>query len=237
MTREEAMDILLLYRPGSGDDHDADVKAALQLTEGDPRLKQWFEEHCAFQKAVRSKLRSLPVPADLKQSILASQKIIEPVAWWRSPVALAAAAMIVLLLALAPLLKPRSSENRFSDFASKMSGTVQREYRMDVESSDLRAVRNYMASRGSPADFEVPQELQNIELAGGGFLRWRNQPVSMVCFRKADQEMVYLFVLNSAAVVDPPPETPVRADQRGLPTKAWKRGDRIYLLANLPESQ
>lgn len=234
MTREEAMEVLLLYRPGSRDSNEPDVREALRLAESDAALKKWFEGHCAFQMSVRSKLRSVPVPTDLKQAILSSQKIVEAPAWWRSPLVLAAAAMIVLLLALAPLLKTRSPANHFDDFAARMSSTVQREYRMDVESSDLNDVRDYMASRGAPADFEVPPELQQISLAGGGFLRWRNQPVSMVCFRKSDQEMVYLFVLNSNAVVDPPPENPVRADQRGLPTKAWTRGDRVYLLANPP---
>jgi len=83
-----------------------------------------------------------------------------------------------------------------------MVATVLREYRMDVETPHLHEVRRYMESRGAPGDFELTPGLQRLEVAGGGFLRWRNNPVSMVCFRRPDKEMVYLFVLERERVKD-----------------------------------
>lgn len=139
--------------------------------------------------------------------------------------------MVVLLLAIAPLWNQREAPNRFADFAARMTGMVQREYRLDVESSDMQAVRGYMQQRGSPGDFKVPPELEQVALAGGGFVRWRNQPVSMVCFRRPDQRMVYLFVMNRSAVLDPPPYAPITSTDRGLVTTSWTEGDRVYLLA------
>ena len=66
MTREEAKDILRLYRPGDSDSADGQVTEALDQMKQDPELRQWFERSCAFHEAMREKLRHIPVPADLK---------------------------------------------------------------------------------------------------------------------------------------------------------------------------
>jgi len=228
---EQAKEVLLRYRPGSSDEKDPEVADALCVTKADSDLSRWFREHNAFQRNLQASLRSITPPASLKQAILAQQKVIQPRPWWRSPILMAAAAMVVLLLAIAPLWNQREAPNRFADFAARMTGMVQREYRLDVESSDMQAVRGYMQQRGSPGDFKVPPELEQVALAGGGFVRWRNQPVSMVCFRRPDQRMVYLFVMNRSAVLDPPPYAPITSTDRGLVTTSWTEGDRVYLLA------
>ena len=86
MNRPEARQILLLYRPGTSDSHDPEMAEALELARRDPELSRWFEAHCAFQTALRQKLRQIEVPLDLKARILAQPKIVPLPVWRRSQV-------------------------------------------------------------------------------------------------------------------------------------------------------
>ena len=70
MNRSEAREILLLYRPGTADLFDPPMVEALELARQDPELGRWFEQHCAFQKAMRAKFQQIEVPAHLKTSLL-----------------------------------------------------------------------------------------------------------------------------------------------------------------------
>lgn len=242
MTAQEAKRILLACRPGGIDDGDPEVAQALAVARADPEVQRWFEEHCAFQATLRSRLRSAPVPAHLKEALLARQKVVSlPLLaqvetrgrhWWQSVPSMAAAAAVVLtVLGLwASGFLSRRPSPAYAEYQGRMVATVLREYRMDVETPDLHEVRRYMESRGAPGDFELTPGLQRLEVAGGGFLRWRNNPVSMVCFRRPDKEMVYLFVLERERVKDPPPSQPQIAQTHDLQTAAWTSGDKTYLL-------
>ena len=53
----------MCYRPGTTDETDAEFAEALEQTRRDPELGWWFDQHCAFQTAIRDRFRRLPVPA------------------------------------------------------------------------------------------------------------------------------------------------------------------------------
>ena len=59
MTLGEAKEILLLYRPGTADAEDTQVVEAVELARQNPEMARWFEQHCAFQNAMRAKLRQI----------------------------------------------------------------------------------------------------------------------------------------------------------------------------------
>ena len=42
MNRQEAQEILLLYRPGRADEDNPELAAALDLVKHDPELAKWF---------------------------------------------------------------------------------------------------------------------------------------------------------------------------------------------------
>jgi hypothetical protein len=70
MNCSEAKEVLLLYRPGTADAADPQIAEALELAGRDPELRRWFDQHRAFQKAVRAKFQQIEVPAHLKTSLL-----------------------------------------------------------------------------------------------------------------------------------------------------------------------
>jgi len=231
MDKQEARQILLLYRPGPTDAADSRMAEALELARQDEELRGWFEEHCAFQAVVRKKFRQIEAPGSLKDRLLAQQKIVHAPVWWRSPAWLAAAAAIVLFLGLAGLwLKPRTPDS-FADYQARIVRGALREYQMDVVTNDLRQVRRFLASKSAPANYVLPKGLEKLELTGGGLLRWRSQPVSMTCFNRGDDQMLFLFVMDRAAVKDPPPTIPQLTRVNKMQVASWTRGDKTYLLA------
>jgi hypothetical protein len=213
---------------------------ALELARQDPELGRWFEQHRAFQKAMRAKFRQIEVPAHLKTSLLiqgeAQTWSPPPRAWWRSPVWLTTAVAVLLLLGLASAwLKPHRPD-RFANYQSRMVSEAQRQYRMDLVTNDMQQVRQFMASRGAPADYDLTRGLGSLQLTGGGRLTWRSNPVAMVCFDRGDKQMLFLFVMKRSAVKDPPSETPQLAKVRQMFTASWTHGDNTYVLAGPEEA-
>src|SRR5262249_329154 len=98
MTRDEARQLLEAARANGRDDTDPSVAEALRVPAQDPELAVQLKRQRAFDASMASGLSSLPVPADLRESILAGPKIVKPHFWqdWRT--AAAAAAAIALLI-------------------------------------------------------------------------------------------------------------------------------------------
>lgn len=241
MTPAQAKEILLLYRPGTADASDPEIAHALELARSDAELGGWFEQHRSFQQAMRDKLRQVEVPAHLKASLLirgpAQAPIIPLPPIWRRPLPLAIAAVVLLLLGLSALWLQPPRTDRFANFQSRMVGTALREYRMDLVTNDMRQVRQFLAHRGAPADYQVTPGLEKLRLTGTGVLRWRSNPVSMVCFNRGDDQMLFLFVMDRSALKDPPTAKAHLAKVADLATASWSQGDKIYLLAGPAEAE
>jgi hypothetical protein len=75
VTNEQAREILILFRSGPEDAADAELAEALAVTEQDLEMAHWFEEHCAWQLAVRANFRQIPVPEGLKERILSERNV------------------------------------------------------------------------------------------------------------------------------------------------------------------
>jgi hypothetical protein len=239
LNRDQAKQVLLLYRPGTADAEDPEVVAAMATARQDAELGAWFSEHVRFQQAMRAKVRAIEVPSHLKLEMLAgSKKIIRP-PWWTRPATFwvsAAAAACVLLAALTMLPMRSVGSKQFAAFKDRMVSEVQRQYAMDWETSDMAQLRQSIASRGGRADYDVPKGLANLKLTGGGVLRWQSNPVSMVCFDRGGGKMLFLFVMKKEAVKDPPSAaTPQVGLIHDYLTASWTRGDNTYVLAGSPE--
>lgn len=236
MNRLEAKRLLLLHRPGIDEAGEPEIAGALALAQRDPELRRWWEQHCAVQERLRAKFRSIPVPTDLAATILAQHKLVRPAVWQRPAVWLAAAAALIVLLGLAMLWLQPEPPDRFADFRSRMVRTALRQYSMDIISPDMQQVRQFLAGCGAPADYVVPAGLDRLSLTGGGALKWRNQPVAMVCFDRGDNQMLFLFVLDRAAIKDAPTSQPHVTRVNKLITVSWSAGSHAYVLAGPEEA-
>ncbi|MFO1497664.1 MAG: hypothetical protein U1G07_04600 [Verrucomicrobiota bacterium] len=140
MTSDEAKRILLAVRPGSVDEEDPEVRQAMRLVRSQPELQSWFQNHAAFQSALRAELRQIQPPADLRHRILAQRPIAVSV--WRRPELWLAAACIALAFVILSLRAGSSSDERtLAVYRSRMVGFALRLYRMDIETNDQAQVR------------------------------------------------------------------------------------------------
>ena len=106
---------------------------------------------------------------------------------------------------------------------------------MDIVTNDMRAVRRFLEERGAPSEYELTEGLEKLTLTGAGLLEWRSNPVAMVCFDRGDNQMLFLFVMNKAAVKDSPPAAPQVEQVNKLLTVSWTRDDYTYVLAGPEE--
>lgn len=241
MTTQEAKQVLLTYRPWADDAQDPEVAEALALCQRDAELKAWFENHCIAQAALRDKFRAIPVPDGLQQQILSEYKSHTMVAWWRRPAVMATFAVAVLLMAITSLWFniPRTPEHdtSFAAYRNRMV-KVTRSYGMDLETNDVAQIRAYLAQHQSPADYVLPQRLEQTPTVGCGTLTWQGKPVSMVCFRTAKpltpgaKSDLFLFVIEQEDLLNTPPtESPVFANVSTMATVTWKADGKVFLLA------
>jgi uncharacterized membrane protein YbaN (DUF454 family) len=234
MDSAQAKDILLRYRPGTADDTTPEFAEALRQAQRDPELARWFTQHQAWQISIRDRFKHLPVPANLKEDILAGYRPAVILAWWRRPAiqTLAAAAAIALMIGAAFFwFQPRDDQS-FVAFKNRVVRSAQRGYAMDVTTTNLNEIRQFLAAHQAIADYVLPAPLEKLPGDGGGVLRWHNKIVSMVCFDLGNHNDLYLFVAARSDLPGAPSESDPQFDKIGRLTAAsWSAGPRTYVLA------
>ena len=237
MNRQQARDILALYRPGTADAQDPAFAEALQLCERDAELKRWFDEHCALYAALRAKFRQVPVPEGLQQQVLAERKVHTAPGWRRPSVLIAAGAAVAALAALLLLWPPSRGEPGFAVYRDRMTVISLCDYAMDLATNDPAQVRAYLAQNGAPADYVVPEALQKATLIGCAVQSWQNANVSMICFRSGktlppgQTTDLWFLVIDQAKVrAGPTQVVPLVTPVNRATTASWSEGGRTYLL-------
>jgi len=235
-----AKEILLRYRPGTTDAGDPEVAEALEQARRDPELGHWFTQHQAFHNTIRNRFKQLPVPAGLKEAILAGYRPPVIPVWWQQPAfqALAAAAAIALLIGVGLFWFQPREDRSFAAFQSRVVRNAQRGYVMEITTTDLAQIRRYLATQGAHADYVLPAPLEKLPGDGGAVLRWNNKTVSMVCFDLGNHNDLYLFVASRADLPDAPSTSQPQFTKIGKLTAAsWSTGDRTYVLAGPGDEQ
>jgi hypothetical protein len=244
----EAKFILARYRPGTADPLDPEMEEALKVAARDLQLGKWLEDQIALHAAARQGFRQLPVPEGLRGRILAlavaksepgDEQEDAATGWMamvdsilRNWIRLAVAAAVLILLGLSGMWWPESTEGtQLADFRGRMVRTALREYVMDIHTTDMEEVRRHLQARNAPADYRLPSGFESLSVAGGGLLRWRNEPVSMVCFDQGGGELLFLFIIDRASVRNEPGSHPEFEQVNRLMTASWSVDDRVYLLA------
>ena len=236
MNRQQAIEILTLYRPGTAKD-DPEFAEALAFLKHDPDLARWFESHRAVQDALRTRFQQIEVPEGLKEQILSERKAQTTLGPRRKALLLGAAvAGIFLILGILILNRPPAEDKSFSGFRTRMVGIVLRSYpKMDLETNDLGQIQKYLAQQGR-GDYVLPAALNKTAGTGCKLLTWQGQPVSMVCFNSGQNARpkapdLFLFIMDQSAVSDAPAaNAPQLAQISKLATVSWSQAGKLYLL-------
>jgi hypothetical protein len=233
MTREQAEEILLLYRPSRGSSEtDPEMAEALRMAASDPELSRWLEQHREFQAHIEKQISTIEPPADLKSRILAGAKVADrKETFLRRHHVWAIAAAIVILFALSDWWLSGTRDVRsFVNFRSRMTQFALRSYQMDIVTNSGPVVRQFLASEGAPSDFLLTPGLEKLPVKGGGRLSWQNQPVAMMCFSLTNNQTAFMFVTDRNGIGKEPAGIEVTLGKK-LSSVAWTKNGRVYLLA------
>lgn len=238
MTSEQAKEILRGYRPGVDDAADPETREALAELQRDPSLNAWFIEHRALQSAIAGKFKRIAPPSNLKARILSEVPAPGKIIRWNHPVLWAAAATILLSFLFFALEAPRAGKNDFASFRDRMVQKTLRDYRMDMVTNDLPAIRQYLAAKNAHADFTLPSGLSKLPGQGCAVLKWHDQTVSLICLEPAPNQTLYLYIIDRTALSDAPQNsTPDFEQVKKLATATWTDQKKEYLLAALGDRQ
>ena len=206
-----------------------DEERAAKAAGNDPALSKFHQQQQEFNARVHDELVAIPVPKDLRDQILARQKVLRvPTSTWSAKPLLALAAALVLLgVGLFYWNRPQEDLS-VAGFRSRMVKFVLKEYSMDRLTNDMTDLKNFLSSKGRPTQFVLPPELAKVPLKGGASLSWQGKPVSMVCFDWKGKETLYMFVLNEALANAAAPQIkPVK----NLSSATWSADGKTFILA------
>jgi hypothetical protein len=230
MNEHEARLILQAYRPGAGPE-DPEVLAALQEAARNPELARWFAEEQAFDRAIAAHLEAIPAPFGLRTRILAGA--VSPVESrpWSWFVKLAAVVALLFLFVQVAGLFRASAPAGIQDYAREMVSFVRIPPALEMESSDLSAIKNWLAKKNA-APTDIPPRLAALQPVGCRVLSFRDQEVTLICFRREGNRLAHLFVVNRAALPKMKPgEKPVFAEAGEWTTASWMENNRVYMIA------
>lgn len=239
MSRQEAQEVLLLYRPASVDANDAQMQEALELAKHDPELAAWFEQHCQAQQKLAALFKEIQAPEGLKEQILSERKAHLSKSKRRTAVAVFSVCIILVACALTMpryFLASRVPDT-FDKLRERMAGQVQRQYpTMDLVTNSLPQVKQYLAEHQGHGDAVLPPALASASTIGCAILHWHGRTVSMICFNSgkiapSTAPDLFLFVIRRSEIKASPENTvPNLKEVKGLITATWTAGDKIYLL-------
>jgi hypothetical protein len=259
MNAAEAKRLLEVRRPGGADDLDPRLREALQIAEQDPELSAWLEEQHGFDLRLARSLKTIAAPAELKAQLLASrdqphrEAVRPPVpapvparalrsgsfltsfpSSWRDWRAGAAAAAIVLALTVGGAFAAHRKPVRFADLRKELVNEAWvGESHLEFKSTDLDAIRRWLAAHGLPDQVALPAGLREMHLHGCQVMNADGHRIPMLCLGDGSRHL-HLFIVPSAQLVGLPPQgTPDFEKYGSWKTAAWRQGDRTYILSGM----
>lgn len=233
MDEQQARLILRAYRPGAQDQSDPHFAEALQETARNPRLAGWFAEEQAFDQAMAAHLAAVPAPFGLKTRILAQARAPAPSSASRWTVGLATLAALLFLLAQVVSLwrNTTPASAALPDYAREMVSFIQLDPPLEMKSSDLGAIKNWLA-RKETFSVEIPPDLAALQPVGCRILSFRGHDVTLICFHREGNQLAHLFVVDRAALPKlKPGGGPVFSAEGEWTTASWAGKDHAYMIA------
>ena len=231
MNEQEARLILQAYRPGADPD-DPEVAAALQEVARNPELARWFAEEQAFDRAIAAHLGNVSAPFGLKTRILAQAAPPAASRQWSWAVRLAGVAAILFLLTqIISLFRPAPPETPVSNYAQEMVSFIRLGGALDMESQDLGQIKEWLSKKEASPGF-VPPRLAALQPRGCRLLSVHGQTVTLISFKRDNDRLAHLFVVDRAALPQMKSGAPpVFAGVGDWMTASWVENDRVYMIA------
>lgn len=238
MDNREAKFILKAYRPEGRDAANPDFREALEQAERDPELGVWLQQERAFDDAFAAKLKEVPVPPNLKEEILAGQKIIPmPSIWQRPPalVAMAAAAVFAIGLLLFTMLAPDMGAQQLAwkDFQKAAINKYEDPmFRLKKMTDNTEEVRAWLAQEQAPRGFVLPEGMRQKPPVGCTTFKVDGHTVSLVCFMTKTGELAHLFMMPRSGLSNPPQDgDPAFVKDGAWSTASWSDGKLAMMVA------
>ncbi len=234
MDNGEARSILSMHRAAEPARDDASLQEALQKAEADPELARWWEEEKELDRIIAAKLARTHLPAGLKERITPAADARPQVmrSSWSRGILLAAASIVALGVLFSSWRGPLQPAASLANYRDEMVSFVKVAPSLELETSELERVQDFLANAEAPAQFTVPKKLQQYEPLGCRVLRFRGQDVSLVCFKLGGDKLAHLFVTDAKTVqTKGRASTPVYALEGEWMTATWTEGGHAYLQA------
>ena len=204
---------------------------ALEHARRDPQLSQWLAEEVQLDAAISRKVKSVPVPGNLKSAILAGGKIVRPRVWYRRSWFAAAACFLILATTLSFFVFNKQA--KFPAYRSDMITFVAQMDHLDLETTDVGEIKEWLSDNNAHGDFILTQGLKELPGMGCRVISWKGQKVTLICFGKMGAQEIHLFVADRSTFPKPPPMSPQFAKEGEWMTASWSRGDKVYMLAGM----
>ena len=235
MTKEQAKELLAIYRPGADDERDPMFAEALELARSDRELNLWFEESMAFDRSIRAAFGQVTAPADVRDAILAEHKIIRPSPWWHRKLTgpeMAAAAVVLFAATLVGLWFAQRP-TQFADFRREIADqSWGPSPHLELKSRDLAEVRRFLANRHVATNFTLPPTLENSAIHGCSLMQWKGREVPVICFNSEGQHL-HLVVVDQSLFPDAPTRGPEMDQWQAWRTASWSKDGHTYVLTGL----
>ncbi len=238
MDKNEAKQVLQALRPNDLNSSEPEVIQALVVIEGDPEMKAWWEAQQSFDRKVAAKLKDVPVPADLRATLLAGRKITPFPAQTRpqpelSFFWLAAAAVVAILCVAGTFYQVAATAplDRSAYTADVLPLLNHDSPPLAMTSPDHDKIAAWLKERNAPMG-ALPSGIAAIPSVGCQKFMVHGHAVSLICFALASGGLAHLFIVDQRALADPPGNNAPEFDQvQEWSTAAWSDGHMSYLLA------
>lgn len=239
MNREEAKFILRSVQLDGEDVDDPQFHEALELSRKDRELCAWVAREQAIDARISEKLKTFPVPPDLKTQLLAVRKIIPVRAWWQRPAWVSAAACALLVLSFGFWLFYSEPGRGFTEFRTFVAVSTAQLDHLDVLSTNIVQLREWLTQQDAPGDFVVPTGLVGMPSVGCRKFNWKGRSISLICFKADGVGTVHLFVIERSTLHHAPPDSNATfaTSSYGVATASWSNGRRVYVLAGKVEQR
>lgn len=234
MDKEDARLALQAYRPNGHDTAHPVMAEALACVESDPELKAWWKAQHEFDRKVAAKLEAVPIPADLRATILSGRKIEKLTPRRHLPYWLAAAALFAILAVIS--LHPWTSSSPLAtnkmpsrDYTAAIAQFLDNDPSLGLVAHDHDKILAWLQQQHAPTG-KIPATMTDISSLGCQKLTIHGHTVSFICFSLADGGIVHLFIMDQQGLTDPPGPTPHYGQSGDWSTALWSDGKNSYLL-------